>query len=213
MKLIMIKLDDYITTIFLDFDGVIKDSVEVKSAAFEKIFSPFGEDIARRVKEHHEVNCGISRFIKLPIYLEWANQQGSESIIDEYAKKFSSLVVQKVIRSDWVPGILEFMNSNLHKKLFLITATPQNEIERIVGELGIRNMFKRIIGSPAKKKDTIKKMLNQYSIDPSNALVIGDSINDYESALVNDVSFILRRTYLNKELQKELNCRMIDNFL
>lgn len=213
MKLIMIKLDDYITTIFLDFDGVIKDSVEVKSAAFEKIFSPFGEDIARRVKEHHEVNCGISRFIKLPIYLEWANQQGSESIIDEYAKKFSSLVVQKVIRSDWVPGILEFMNSNLHNKLFLITATPQNEIERIVGELGIRNMFKRIIGSPAKKKDTIKKMLNQYSIDPSNALVIGDSINDYESALVNDVSFILRRTYLNKELQKELNCRMIDNFL
>jgi HAD superfamily hydrolase (TIGR01549 family) len=209
----MIKLEDSITTVFFDFDGVIKDSLEVKSVAFEKIFLPFGRNIAQKVKEHHEKNGGISRFVKLPIYLEWANQQSSASFIDEYAKKFSSLVVQEVIRSDWVPGILEFMNNNQQKKLFLITATPQNEIEKIVCELGIHNIFKRMIGSPTEKKDAIKRVLTQYSIDPKKALMIGDSIGDYESALVNNLSFILRRTNLNKGLQQELNCRMINDFL
>jgi len=209
----MIKLDDCITTIFFDFDGVIKDSVGVKSAAFQEIFSPFGEDVVRRVKEHHEANGGVSRYEKLPIYLEWANQQKSKIIINEYAKKLSSLVTQEVIMSDWVPGVLDFMYSNSHKQLFLITATPQNEIEKIVDDLDICNVFQEIIGSPTEKKTAIKKILAQYSLNPSNALMIGDSVGDYESSLVNDISFILRRTDFNKELQQELNCKIIDNFL
>ena len=209
----MIKLDDCITTIFFDFDGVIKDSVGVKSAAFQEIFSPFGEDVVRRVKEHHEANGGVSRYEKLPIYLEWANQQKSKIIINEYAKKLSSLVTQEVIMSDWVPGVLDFMYSNSHKQLFLITATPQNEIEKIVDDLDICNVFQEIIGSPTEKKTAIKKILAQYSLNPSNALMIGDSVGDYESSLVNDFSFILRRTDFNKELQQELNCKIIDNFL
>ena len=46
--------------IFWDFDGVIKDSVKVKSTAFGELFAPFGEDIVNRVIEHHEANSGIS---------------------------------------------------------------------------------------------------------------------------------------------------------
>ena len=33
------------------------------------------------------------------------------------------------------------------------------------------------------------------------------------AAKLNNVSFILRRTDLNKNLQKQLNCKMVDNFL
>ena len=35
-------------TIFWDFDGVIKDSVSVKSDAFEELFLPFGSDVAKK---------------------------------------------------------------------------------------------------------------------------------------------------------------------
>ncbi|MBD75016.1 MAG: haloacid dehalogenase, partial [Rickettsiales bacterium] len=35
--------------IFWDFDGVIKESVSVKSDAFEKLFQPFGIEIAKKV--------------------------------------------------------------------------------------------------------------------------------------------------------------------
>ena len=57
--------------VFWDFDGVIKDSVGVKSDAFESIFLPFGRDVAAKVREHHEKNGGVSRHKKIPLYLAW----------------------------------------------------------------------------------------------------------------------------------------------
>ena len=57
--------------VFWDFDGVIKDSVEVKAAAFERLFLPYGAEIARRVRQHHEAHGGMSRFDKVPLYLAW----------------------------------------------------------------------------------------------------------------------------------------------
>ena len=55
--------------IFWDFDGVIKDSVQIKSKAFGNLFAQFGNIISKRVIEHHESNGGMSRFEKIPIYL------------------------------------------------------------------------------------------------------------------------------------------------
>ena len=58
--------------LFWDFDGVIKDSVEVKTQAFFQLFEPFGELVAEKVRKHHEAHGGMSRFDKFPIYLQWA---------------------------------------------------------------------------------------------------------------------------------------------
>ena len=55
--------------IFWDFDGVIKESVEVKSDAFENLFKSFGDEVAKKVRNHHEENGGVSRFDKLPLYV------------------------------------------------------------------------------------------------------------------------------------------------
>ena len=96
-------------TIFWDFDGVIKDSVVVKSDAFEQLFLPFGDEVAISVREHHEANGGISRFKKLPIYLNWAGEEVTAELIDEYARKFSQLAKQKVVNSEWVVGILDYL--------------------------------------------------------------------------------------------------------
>ena len=82
-------------TIFWDFDGVIKDSVEVKSDAYELLFLPFGKDIGDAVKKHHEENGGMSRFYKLPIYIEWAGQEPTQKRIKNYAQKFSDMVKKK----------------------------------------------------------------------------------------------------------------------
>ena len=38
-------------TIFWDFDGVIKESVEVKSDVYESLFLPFGDNIANKVRK------------------------------------------------------------------------------------------------------------------------------------------------------------------
>ncbi len=203
-----------IGVIFFDFDGVIKDSVEVKSDTFEELFSPFGVNISKKVRKHHENNTGLPRFDKLPLYIEWSGQKVSTKLIDEYSNKFSFLVKKKVICSEWVPGVLSFLQSNFQKKtFFLVTATPQNEIEQIISELNIQHYFKEIIGSPIRKNDSIKSLIKKYSIFQNNALLIGDSDSDYDAAKSNNISFILRKTELNKALHSELNCLMIRDFI
>ena len=119
--------------IFWDFDGVIKDSVKVKSIAYEQLFTPFGYDVVKQVREHHETNGGLSRFDKLPIYLGWAGCVSTPGLVEEYSNKFSILVKRKVIESNWVPGVLEFIRNKTNKQsYFIISATPQGEIEEII---------------------------------------------------------------------------------
>jgi len=202
------------TTVFWDFDGVIKESVEVKSDAFEQLFISFGKDIAKKVRNHHEENGGISRFDKLPIYLDWAEQPLSERLITKYAENFSQLVKQRVVDSPWVAGVLDYLQNNYKKQqFFLVTATPQKEIDDILSQLDIVKYFKQVVGSPTSKIKAIKILLKRYNINSQKAIMVGDSVSDYESAKSNHVAFILRRTSLNKELQQKLNCKMLENFL
>lgn len=201
------------STIFWDFDGVIKDSVLVKSDAFEKLFITFGEELAKKVKKHHEDNGGMSRYEKFPIYLSWAGKQKSDKLILDYEQQFSKLVKQSVIESPWVKGVQEYLEINYEKQeFFLVTATPQNEIEDILMKLQISHFFKHIIGSPMSKQDGVESLIKDYDIKIDHAIMIGDSMSDYSAAIDNNVNFILRKTSLNKKLQKQLKCKMIDDF-
>ena len=201
-------------TIFWDFDGVIKDSVSVKSDAFEELFLPFGSDVAKKIRMHHEDNGGMSRYDKLPIYLNLAGEKNSTDSISKYEKQFSKLVMNRVINSPWVEGVLEYIKTNYKaQKFFLITATPQKEIEEILKKLEISKYFKKVIGSPTNKKDAIKIILSNENINLDDSIMIGDSRSDYEAAKENDVLFVFRKTELNKKLQKKLKCQMIENFI
>lgn len=200
--------------IFWDFDGVVKESLNIKSDAFERLFMSYGENISKKIKSHHEENGGMSRFDKLPIYIEWSGQKPTKKNVSKYAEKFSHLVKKNVINSEWVPGVIDYLNSNYKKQdFFLITATPQDEIEEIVKHLKIKHFFKEVVGSPIRKDEAIRSILKQYFLLYEQSIMVGDSISDYNSASKNNIQFILRRTLLNKKLQVELNCLMIDNFL
>jgi len=57
-----------IKAIIFDFDGVIVESVQVKTDAFAEIYNPFGKEIVQKVVKHHKANGGISRFEKFELY-------------------------------------------------------------------------------------------------------------------------------------------------
>ena len=78
--------------IFWDFDGVIKDSVEIKSHAYEELFLQWGNAVSSRVREHHKLNGGMSRFEKMPLYLSWTNEDLNETLINKLCIDFSNLI-------------------------------------------------------------------------------------------------------------------------
>ena len=51
--------------IIFDFDGVIAESVHIKSSGFSDLYKPYGTEIVKRVVKHHAANGGMSRFKKI----------------------------------------------------------------------------------------------------------------------------------------------------
>ena len=139
--------------IIFDFDGVIAESVNVKTEAFSKMYAQYGNTIAEKVASHHLSHGGISRFEKFKLYhKEFLGIELTNQDIMALANKFSKLVVQKVIDAPYVPGSLEFIKDNYkYYDLFISTGTPEDEMKKILSRKGIRNYFKSVHGSPKKK--------------------------------------------------------------
>ena len=180
-------------TIIWDFDGVIKDSVNIKGNIFRELFLDQEVSLQERILNHHYQNGGISRFKKLKIYLDWSNHDNSDIKLKSLSRRFSELVFDKVINSKYIPGIFDYLYLN-HKRqnFFLVTATPQEEIIRIAKYLKIFTFFKEIIGYPTNKEEAFKNLIINQNLDSTNLIVIGDSISEYRAAKKFNLKFILK---------------------
>ena len=199
--------------IFWDFDGVIKDSVNVKAWAFMNLFDKCNNEIKERIRLHHESNGGMSRYDKIPIYLKYMNLKPTKKLINRYSEKFSSLVVEKVITSPWVPGVLEYLKAKKEGQLYFVTsATPTDELIYILKELNILSIFDDVFGSPITKAKAIENCLKKYQEDPKFCLMYGDAKQDFIAAKENGIPFILRQHDSNQEFKKQYKGISIKDF-
>lgn len=198
--------------IFWDFDGVIKDSVAVKSVGFAQLFLPYGKNVSDRVRQHHEAHGGVSRYEKMPLYLAWAGEPATAEQVHDFCERFSQLVLRAVIASMWVPGVREYLQAyHTDQRFVLMTATPQEEIQQILNSLDIAYLFREVHGAPKPKSTAIRDVLQRWQLKPEQALVIGDSEIDLNAAEANSVDFLLRRTPLNKDLQNRFQGSSFDH--
>ena len=200
--------------IFWDFDGVIKDSTSIKGSIFCQLFNPFGKSLNERIRRHHDCNGGMSRYEKIPLYLKWAGVQVTENAISEYCLQFGILAKKAVIDAAWVPGAFEYLYSNPNdQRFFLVTATPQGEIESILESLNIKKCFSAVHGSPLAKSAAIESTLSTIDDKNDQVLLIGDSLVDLDAARKNNISFLLRRHSDNYHIFKEYSGPYFDDFV
>ena len=107
-----------------DFDGVIVDSNSIKGHMFAKLYEPYGERIKNEVHKHHLSNGGISRFEKIAYYHKFfLNKDLTVKEFDLVCEQFSSLVINKVVASNEIPGANKFIQNYFNKgKLFFINS-------------------------------------------------------------------------------------------
>lgn len=203
-----------IKTIFFDFDGVIADSLDVKSKAFYRMYEPYGQDIAQKVEQHHLDNGGMSRFEKFRYYHKtYLGIEISDAKVQSLATEFSDLVVEGVINAPFVAGIVEFLENNyIHYNCLIITGTPTDEMIHITDKRGIKHYFKGIYGSPQNKDHWVKLLLSQDALIPSECLFVGDALSDYHAAVNNKVPFILREHNDNTALFSDKEVIRITDF-
>ena len=174
-----------------DFDGVICDSVSIKTEAFTELYKPYGKEIQNKVKAYHLTNGGISRYEKFRYYeTKLIGNKITESKINELADLFSFLVKEKVIASNFIPGALDFIKKNQNRRQFICTGTPQLEIDEIVNEKKIKSFFENVYGSPMSKEIILRKILEITESNPQNCIFFGDAMTDYNASTKCGIPFI-----------------------
>jgi len=191
--------------IIFDFDGVIIDSMGIKSEAFAHIYSKYGKDIKEKVVAHHQSNGGMSRYKKFKLYhKEFLNIELTDEEIKVMDKQFSEFVMSKISDAPFVKGILDFLEQNKkYYKFFISSGTPQYELNQVVKLLGIEHYFERIFGSPDNKEKHIEMILKEYFFHPKTVLFIGDGTYDKKAANATNLNFLARIANENSLLMNE----------
>lgn len=180
-------------TIFFDFDGVILESVNIKTDAFVELFEAYPEHKDAIIKLHIE-NGGMSRYVKFRIIHEdiikiHYTQEDEERL----AKIFSEIVFKKVLECPYVKGAREFLEQWSGKlDMYVVSGTPTFEIRKIVEARGLDFAFKGVYGSPEKKDYWVKKLLSDKGYAPEECRFVGDAGADLKAARAGGMGFVGR---------------------
>jgi|TARA_B100002003_G_C14135735_1_gene546206 phosphoglycolate phosphatase-like HAD superfamily hydrolase len=177
--------------IILDFDGVIIESMEIKTDAFRELFKESPEHLDA-ILEYHLKHGGVSRYTKFSyIYKNILKQPLDEGELEKLGEKFSKLVMEKVMQCPLTLGTLEFLGEYYKKlSLYIASGTPERELRTIVKHHGMLKYFRGVYGTPALKSEIINMILEVDKFKKNDVLFIGDSLTDYEEARKVNVPFI-----------------------
>ena len=132
------------TNIF-DFGDVTLESATMKIDAFRGFFSPEKERVEESTRSHKS-NKKISRFDNFQhIYLNIRHRNLSNDDFRRLSDLFAHLVFGGVILPPFIVGAGEFLQANPRKfSLYVVSATPEDEILQAVKEWGLGGFFRGV---------------------------------------------------------------------
>ena len=175
-----------------DFDGVLVDSIDVKTRAFEQLYAAYGPEVRARVVAYHLAHGGTSRYEKFRhfhgAFLGRALDAAEEASL---GRQFSALVEDAVVRAPWMRGAREFVEAHYRRlPLFVASATPDEELKRIIERRGMAHYFADTQGAPATKGEIVAAFVSRHHLRPGHVLMIGDARADYAGAQEAGVQFL-----------------------
>jgi phosphoglycolate phosphatase-like HAD superfamily hydrolase len=194
-----------IRAIIFDVDGVIIESAEIKTKAFEILFADYPDKLSEIIS-YHQKNGGISRYVKFRYFYEKIlGQELSAEKEAELGEKFSKIVLTQILEAPFVPGAIEFLSQNKNRYLFFVASgTPEDELQDILNNRQLTPFFLEVHGAPQKKADIIEDILYRYELQRKEVVFIGDAESDRVAAEKTSIFFIARLTRENPELK---DCR------
>lgn len=180
--------------VLFDFDGTLVESLDAKIAAFRDLYAPFGDAIAGAAVAHYRANTGVPRGLRIRhCHEHLLGRTPSSREVQQLSDQFGAMVEDQVIAADWVPGAEAFLETHAETiPLFLVSATPQPELDRIIQARAIETYFTDVLGSPPEKLAMVHDLLSHHWFDPARVVMIGDGKADFEAAQGSNVRFLGR---------------------
>ncbi len=172
-----------IKQIVFDCDGVILQSTNIKTLAFEKTVAPYGLIAQKAFMAYHHDNYGISRMNKFEWFCKDVLKSEDDALPKILAENFAKIVQEEILICPFVDGVLDILE-DLHKKipLYVCSGTPQEELLDILQKRGVAKYFKEIYGTPPEKHTLLQELVRKSGIAPENTLMVGDAQTDLDAA-------------------------------
>ena len=180
--------------IIFDFDGVLVDSNEIRYTGFEVLFKDYPKQQVMELVKYARENGGESRYKKIRLFFEKIRGELIDNKeVMRLAQCYSDIVAKQVEKAETILGSVEFLEkySRIYK-FSIVSGSDQEELRQICKSRSISKYFCKILGSPVEKAENIKQLIARDGLKASECLYIGDSINDYDAALANEIDFLGR---------------------
>jgi len=189
------ELERRFAAMIFDFDGVIVESTALKTEAFRRLFADRPNHL-KAIVDLHRRHAGVDRLTKFEmIYRDILREPLTASTKRDLAARFAQLVEDAVVECPMVPGAAELL-ATLDGRVpaAVVSATPQQEIDRIVARRGVAHFFRAVRGSPPGKTEAVHDLLAEQGWAAAHVLMVGDADADLAAARSNGLAFIGRLT-------------------
>jgi len=189
----LIDFVDEFKFIVFDFDGTLKHTAGIKADGYLELFSFSEESTQEKIRLHDSENPHLSRFDKIPLYLNFCSIEPTRENVEKYTIAYGNIVKGKVLNANAVDGAQCFIERiSKEKKLYIASATPQEEIEFILNTEGWSSYFQCIYGSPNRKQVILKEIVRTCRLPEDKGLFIGDTLGDKLAAVEVGLPFLWR---------------------
>jgi len=178
--------------LFFDFDGVIVDSVEVKTRAFATVFAPYGEAAQKTMVAYHTAHHGVSRYEKFRYFATTVlGRKADDALLGELDRRMRAVVVDEVVKAPYIQGALSFVERQSRlRPCYVVSATPREELEEIIRRRGIADLFRGLRGSPKSKSENLRELLAICGAKPNEGIMFGDAEADLTAATELGLEFV-----------------------
>jgi phosphoglycolate phosphatase-like HAD superfamily hydrolase len=179
--------------IVLDFDGVVVESCYIKRVAMDDIFEKY-RDTHPEILDYVSQHPNLSRHEKFEhILSRYLPHEDKEARIKEWVEQYAKNTRSAVIECEFVEGAEEFLKQfSRTAKLYLASATPQDELDLIMTGRNLTQYFKGVHGAPINKAMVIRAIMSNEGVKRHEILFVGDSPTDLHAAIDADVPFVGR---------------------
>ena len=188
----MIDLLRQCRSIIFDFDGTIIDSNEIKLKCFIDLFSD--QEFLKNDLIHFISSLGdVDRFTVIRVCGERFFQgKYSEYDIQTKIESFNEECFRRILIANKISCVVEFIKtaSSMNYDLFISSATPENELVKIIKALDLSQYFQKVLGGPNSKVHHINTILEHRGLSAAEVVYIGDSDIDQTSATITGCHFI-----------------------
>ena len=200
--------------VFMDCDGVIFDSNELKNNAFAQSVAGYPAKSTALFDAHVRAQGGVSRYEKFDHFFRTIHPVNDpKAEIAKALEHFSRRSKEVYAMLEPIPEALHFAQLMGRGSVYVVSGSDQEELRGVFSAHGIRDCFVDVLGSPTKKPAHFKAVLKQRRISAEHALMVGDGLADFQAAKALGMPFIFLERFSDWSNAKDVLVGQADVYI